>query len=216
MTTFHQHLLNQAGDLWGKILTHPFLKMTADGSIPDDTFKTWMQQDYLFVREAIPFIAVLISKAPVELRSNLTQVLPALDKELDLFRKNAEEHGVNLENVRPAPTCHAYLQFLMATAYGRPFEDGFTVLYAAEKVYLDSWMEVKNNLNIASPWESFIDNWTSEAFQQYVGWLGTTLDDLAKQRPDRDLQRMTDLFLTTARYEYLFWEMAASGETWPI
>ncbi len=216
MSAFHQQLLEQAGDLWQAMLAHRFLKMTAEGSIPDATFKTWMRQDYIFVRDAIPFIAVLLAKAPVECRPNLTQVLPALDIELNLFRKNAEAHGVNLENVQPSPTCHAYLQFLMATVYGRSFEEGFTVLYAAEKAYLDSWMQVKENLKGKSPWQAFIDNWTSPAFQQYVDWLAATLDELAKGKPKVELERMSDLFLMTARYEYLFWEMAATGQEWPV
>lgn len=216
MESFHQKLLKGTAGVWEKMLNHPFLKMTADGSIPDDTFKTWMRQDYIFVREAIPFIAVLLAKAPVELRQNLTQVLPALDNELKLFRQNAEAHGVNLDDVQPSPTCHAYLQFLMATAYGRSFEEGFTVLYAAEKAYFDSWMEVKKNLKGVSRWQSFIDNWTSLAFQQYVAWLAATLDRLAAGQPKSALARLHDLFQMTARYEYLFWEMAATGEEWPV
>lgn len=216
MSSFHQQLLKGTDEIWQKMLSHRFLNMTADGTIPDGTFKTWMRQDYIFVRDAIPFIAVLLAKAPVELRPNLTQVLPALDNELKLFRQNAEAHGVNLDDVQPAPTCHAYLQFLMATAYGRSFEEGFTVLYAAEKAYFDSWMEVKKHLKGESPWQSFIDNWTSPAFQQYVEWLAATLDDLAKGQPQATLDRMSELFEMTARYEYLFWEMAATGEQWPV
>ncbi|MFQ6115086.1 MAG: hypothetical protein ACE5NG_13565 [bacterium] len=216
MSTFHQQLLVQASDIWEAILTHPFLKNTADGSIPDETFKTWLKQDYIFVRDAIPFIGVLVARAPIELRPNLSQILPALNNELDLFQNNAEAHGVDLEVVEPSPTCHAYLQFLMATAYGRPFEDGFTVLYAAEKAYLDSWMVVKKGLKITSPWQAFIDNWTSEAFQQYVDWLASTLDDLARDKSSRELERMSEIFRLTARYEYLFWEMAAKGESWPV
>jgi len=215
MTAFHEQLIEAAGTVWQAILSHPFLKMTADGTVPDETFKTWMQQDYVFVREAIPFTAVLLAKAPLPLRPSLSEVIPALNAELDLFAKNAQAHGIELEDVQPAPTCHAYLQFLMATAYGRSFEEGFTVLYAAEKAYLDSWMEVKKNQRAPSPWQSFIDNWTSEAFQQYVGWLATTLDDLATGKPESDRRAMQELFLTTARYEYLFWEMAATREQWP-
>jgi thiaminase len=216
METFHQKMLNQSKELWSKILNHRFLKMTADGSIPDDTFKTWMQQDYIFVREAIPFIAVLLAKTPLDLRTNFIEVLSALDTELGMFRKNATAHGVNLGNIAAFPTCHAYNQFLMNTAYNASFEEGFTALYAAEKVYLDSWMEVKANLKIQSPWQEFIDNWTGEGFQQYVAWLATTLDDLASGKPERELKRMEEIFLITARYEYLFWEMAATQEGWAI
>ena len=216
MITFQEQLLKQTETIWQKMLNHRFLKMTADGSISEATFKTWMRQDYIFVREAIPFIAGLLAKAPLELRPNLTQVLPALDNELQLFRENAEAHGVGLENVQPSPTCHAYLQFLMATAHGRSFEEGFTVLYAAEKAYFDSWREVKRNLKGVSQWQSFIENWTSPGFQQYVEWLGATLDKLAEGQPQHALDRMAELFKMTGRYEYLFWEMAATGEEWPV
>ena len=202
--------------LWKAILSHRFLKMTANNTIPDATFKTWMQQDYLFVREAIPFIAVILAQAPLAIRGNLVQVLPALENELQLFRKNAEATEIDLEDVQPSPPCHAYLQFLMATAYGRSFEEGFTVLYAAEKAYLDSWMAVKTGQKSESPWQSFIENWTSEAFQKYVDWLAVTLDDLVKGKNSQELRRMHELFQMTARYEYLFWEMAASSEVWPI
>ena len=216
MSNFHQKLLDQAQDIWNAILNHRFLKMTAEGSIPDKTFKTWIQQDYVFVQEAIPFVAVLLAKAPIHLRPIFIQILSGLDRELELFRKNASAHKVSLENVKPAPTCHSYNQFLMTTAYNGSFAEGFTVLYAAEKAYLDSWMEVKNNLKIQSSWQEFIDNWTNEDFQQFVNWLSSTINELATGKPADELLKMEELFIITARYEYLFWEMAATEETWPV
>ena len=216
MTGFHQRLLNSAQGIWQGILNHPFLKMTANGSIGDDTFKIWIQQDYIFVQEAIPFIAVLLAKAPLDLRPVFIQILTGLDNELKLFRQIASAHGVSLENLAPSPTCYAYNQFLMTTAHNCSFPEGFTVLYAAEKAYLDSWMEVKNNLTVDSPWQEFIDNWTNEEFQKFVDWLASTLDKIALGKPESELEKMEALFLITARYEYLFWEMAAKEETWPV
>ena len=216
MKPFHQQLLTRSQPIWDRILSHRFLEMTAAGKIPEQTFKTLMQQDYIFVREAIPFVAVLLAKAPMNLRSNLIQVLSGLDQELGLFRKNAERHGVELAHVEPAPTCHSYLQFLMNAAYNSTFEEGFAVLYSAEKIYLDSWMTVKNNLQGKSPWQEFIENWTSQGFQTYVDWLGVTLDELVAGKPENDLQKIEKLFVLTARYEFMFWEMAAIEETWKV
>lgn len=216
MKKFHEQLLDQSKQIWSAILTHPFLEKTAEGTIPDNTFKIWMQQDYIFVREAIPFMAVLLAKGPIPLRSNFIQFMVGLEQELELFRKNAKKQGIKLGDFQPSPTCHAYIQFLMNTAYNQSFEEGFTVLYAAEKVYLDSWMTVKTQLKGSSPWQSFIDNWTSEAFQQYVDWLATTFDELVAGQPESKLKTYTDLFNMTARYEYLFWDMAANQESWPV
>ena len=77
-------------------------------------------------------------------------------------------------------------------------------------------MEVKNNLKIQSPWQEFIDNWTNEEFQQFVNWLTSTVNELATGKSEGELRRMEELFLITARYEYLFWEMAATEEIWPV
>jgi thiaminase/transcriptional activator TenA len=213
---FHQRLLNEVGPVWKAILSHRFLASVADGSISERAFKTWIAQDYLFVREEIPFLGILLAKAPPDLRPALADAVQALNHELELFRQQAEAHGVALDGVEMSPTCHAYVQFLMATAYGRSFEEGFAVLYGVEKAYLDSWAWVKGHQSSPSPWQAFIDNWTSHAFQDFVDWLAGTLDRLVVGASEADLARMEDLFLLTARYEYLFWEMAAAEQGWPI
>lgn len=216
MGGFHEHLLDRASSIWNAMLGHRFLAKIADGTIPPETFKAWMKQDYLFVREATPFLSILMAKAPIAQRKPLTDALGALHQELNLFEQMAAECGVSFEASEMTPTCHAYVQFLMATAYGRPFEEGFTVLYGVEKAYLDSWKWVRDHLKGKSPWQAFIDHWTSDAFQRYVEWLANTLDGLVIGKSDKELMAIEDLFVITARYEYLFWEMAASKETWPI
>ncbi len=216
MRPFHDELLDRAKPLWEKMLAHRFLAETAAGTISRDTFARWMQQDYLFAREAMPFLAVLVAKAPLTLRKNLTDSLVALHQELALFERMAREHAVSFDTLSMSPTCHAYVQFLHATAYGRSFPEGFTVLYGAEKAYLDSWSWVKEHQRGESPWQPFIDNWTSEPFRRYVAWLGETLDGLAEQVTAPTRQAMMELFLLTGQYEILFWEMAATTETWPV
>ena len=63
-----------------------------------------------------------------------------------MISKYAESHNIQLEGIQPVPTCLAYIQFMMNIAYNGSFEEGFTVMYAAEKAYLDSWIEVKKNV----------------------------------------------------------------------
>ncbi len=213
---FHQRLLQVARSVWETTLAHPFLAAVADGTIADEVFKTWLVQDYFYVRELIPFMGVLIAKAPPGLRAPLSDAVVVFNQELALFREQAEAHGVTLEGKEMAPTCHAYVQFMLATAYGRSFEEAFTVHYAAEKAYLDAWTWVKAHQCGPSPWQAFIDNWSSDAFREYVDWVAKTLDELAAGKSEQELAAMERVFLLTARYEYLFWEMAMSRETWPV
>jgi thiaminase len=216
MNAFTDRLHNSGKNIWGKLLSHPFLELTYTNRISDEVFGQWIRQDYIFVREAIPFIAQLITKAPLELRSNLANIISMLVKELSLFEGMAADHGISLDNLRPSPTCHAYLQYLYAIGATRPIEESFTVLYAAEKAYYDSWKTVKDNLTAASKWQTFIDYWSSNDFAAYVRWIAGELDKLAEGLPENRLAAMVEEYLTTGRYEYMFWTMAQTFEAWPI
>jgi thiaminase len=201
--------------LWDRMLSHPFLVGTRDGTLPDEVFARWMRQDYLFVEAAIPFMAALLAKAPEKHREPLSGVIAALQKELALFEERARAVGVSLREGAPSFACHAYIQFLMATAYQRSYAEGYTVLYAAEKAYHDSWKVVRAGLRGGSPWMPFVENWAGEEFAAYVQYLESELDLLAGAVGEEERRHMADLFELTTRYEIAFWEMASSGETWP-
>ncbi len=174
-----------------------------------------MRQDYLFVEAAIPFIAALIPKAPKSHRVVLGKAIPTLESELELFRERARVAGVTLEDIVPTLTNHAYVQFLLASAYSRSYAEAFTVLYVAEKAYYESWSVVRAGIDRGSVWFPFVDNWTSEAFQGWVEYLQRELDGLADAVGAAERERMGELFELTAKYELAFWEMAAGGESWP-
>jgi thiaminase/transcriptional activator TenA len=213
--SFCQDQLVRVSAVWEKMLGHRFLLGTRDGTIADETFANWMQQDYLFVEAAIPFIAALMPKAPETHRAALAQVLPVLEKELELFRERAEAAGVDLSDVKPSFTNHAYVQFLLASAYSKSYAEAYTVLYVAEKAYYDSWMVVRGGIDKSSIWFPFVENWTSEAFAGWVAYLENEVNALAEGVGADERARMADLFELTAKYELAFWEMAAGGARWP-
>jgi thiaminase len=197
------------------MLSHRFLIQTRDGTLPRETFATWMRQDYLFVEAAIPFIAALLAKAPREHWEALSGIIPAFQKELKLFEERAAAVGVNLREGPVSFTCHAYIQFLLNTAYQASYAEGYTVLYAAEKAYHDSWKVVKAGLSPDSPWYPFVENWAGEDFAAYVAYLEGELDRIAEGAGPDERGRMAALFELATRYEIAFWEMAATGEGWP-
>jgi thiaminase/transcriptional activator TenA len=214
--SFCAEQLARVRPVWEKILDHRFLKETRDGTIAHEVFATWMRQDYLFVEAAIPFIAALIPKAPLGHRAMLGQVIPMLEKELELFRERAESAAVDLADVRPSFTNHAYIQFLLASAYTKSYAEAYTVLYGAEKAYYDSWMVVRRGIDAGSVWYPFVENWTSEAFAGWVDYLEKNLNQLAEEAGPGERAEMAELFELTAKYELAFWEMAATGAGWPL
>lgn len=201
--------------LWERMLRHPFLLRTRDGTLPGETFATWLRQDYLFVEAALPFVAALLSRAPARGWEMLVGALNALLAELRLFEERAAALGVELEGTRPSLTCHAYVQFLLATAATRSYAEAYTVYYVAEKAYHDSWSVVREGLEESSPWFPFVEKWAGEPFAVFVAQLEAELDRLAREAGEAEQSRMAELFEITVRYEIAFWEMALRGEAWP-
>lgn len=213
---FHEELLDYARPIWDVMLQHSFLRDTAECRMEDSVFANWLQQDYLFVEGAIPFIGVLLSRAPPVVRPGLVSALMALREELELFERMASERNITCQDVTLTPTCHGYIQFMLATGYSASFEEGLTLLYGAERAYFDSWTWVRLNLQGTSPWQPFIDRWSDDKFRQWIEWIETTLDSLAEQSSPRLRETMKEVFRLTGEYELLFWDMAATGESWPV
>jgi thiaminase/transcriptional activator TenA len=213
---FSEHLLQVTSSQWSAMLAHPFLQQMVDGTLPPQRFETWLRQDYIFVREDVGVIGCMLARAPVALRRLLGDFIPALHGELDLFESMANELGVSLAQVEPAPICHAYTMFLLATAHTRSFAESFAVLYGAEKAYGDSWRQVKTKQTQPSRYQRFIDRWGSDAFAAWVAELAQALDHLAEGCGAEERLRMEQLFRLTVRYEYLFWDMALTGSEWPV
>jgi thiaminase len=200
---------------WQEMLAHPFLQRTRDGTIPFETFATWIRQDYLFVEGAIPLVSILLAKAPEKHRAAHSRVIGMLQKELELFRDRAATVGVDLSNLAPSFVNHAYIQFLLATAYRETYPCGYTVYYVEEKAYHDSWRVVREGIDRASPWFPFVEAWAGDAFAGYVADLQKELDELAAHAGAAERARMAELFELTVRYELAFWEMAWTAGGWP-
>lgn len=212
---FSEEQLTRLEGLWSRMLGHPFLLETRDGTLADETFAEWLRQDYLFVEAAVPFLGTLLSRAPREHRPGHAAAIRALEEELELFRERAGALGVELEEVEPDYVNHAYVQFLLATAERRSYPEGYTVLYAAEKAYHESWKVVREGLSEDSPWFPFVENWAGPDFAAYVASLEEGLDGLAREAGTGVRERMGRLFELTVRHEIAFWEMAYSGGGWP-
>jgi thiaminase len=214
MTVFTEHLVESNRDLWAAMAGHPFVLGLAVGTLPESALQAWVQQDRIFVVEERRVVAALRAHG---LPSRLDALLADLDRglvlEAEAFAGTAAEHGVALE-VEPWPVCLGYTSYLRCAAHDGALE-GLTALYAAERVYLDTWTAVAERSPADSPYHAWIQNWSGEAFRGFVSDLGRDLDELAGTPPPVLAHRLGVLFARAARFELAFWEMCWSGQAWP-
>ena len=116
-----KELVNGQSSAWQRILAHPFVARTSDGSLPRETFDRWLTEDYFFVRSFQVYLAELSTIAPDgEARAVLADGIAALVPELALFEKAAAERGLD-HTVEPSVLNLGYSSYQLSTLrVGRP------------------------------------------------------------------------------------------------
>ena len=205
--------------LWERMVTHPFVVELGDGSLPLEKFRRYFLQDYLFLKVLAKVVGTAVARAPsLEAARPLSPFLDTLlNAESTRFFRAFQELGVPSNeylNAEFLPTTQAMASFMLTTAHQGSFEDILALLLVTEWTYND-WATRLAQAGKHPPqrvYQEWIDIHAAQELGDFVAGLKRHLD--AAVTP-QTLPQVRDLFRTTLRYEYLFWEMAYHGEAWP-
>lgn len=215
--------LRRAADhVWQAQLEHPFLRGIADGTLELERFSFYVRQDYLFLIEYARLLALGAARAPdlatmTRFAELTTEILIT---EMDLHRSFAASLGIpaaELEAESPAPTTQGYTDFLVRTAAHGDFAE----LAAALLPCMWGYAEIGQALAARgrSPddrYAQWVDMYASAEFGELAGWCQALVDRLGDGLAEGGRARLERAFLTSSRYELAFWEMAWTGERWPV
>lgn len=216
---FSDDLLEVGADLWTAQYKHPFVTELASGTLDEDAFFHWVEQDYRYLLDYARTFALAATTAREE--ATMTRLMgvahQTLDIEMDLHREFAADYGLSpedLEQVEKAPTCVAYTNFLVRTAYEGSLPVVVAAIYPCGQGYLDVAEHAADLAEREHRYTPWIDLYTSDEFREEVAELKALVDNCADRWPgERDAMRRA--FLTSARLELAFWEMAYTEEGWP-
>ena len=215
-----QQLLEAGSEIWAAQTAHPFVTELADGSLDPAAFEHWVRQDYRYLQDYARLFAVAGTKAREEetMADLLGIAHGVLDTEMDLHRSFAADYGISrgdLEATEKAPTCVAYTNFLLRTAYEGSLAEIAAALYPCMQGYLDVADHMAELADEDHRYTPFIDMYTSDEFRAEVDWCREFVDDCWDAAPGAH-EAMEAAFLTSAKLEYRFWEMAYIQEEWEI
>jgi len=218
---FTDRLYRLARPVWEAQRSHPFVRGIGDGTLEVEKFKFWVRQDYLFLIDYARLLALAVARAPdlPVMRRFADLVHATLSVEMDLHRSYAAEFGISaaaLETEEKAPTTRGYTDFLLRVAA----LDEFSELIAALLPCMWGFCEIAQRLAQGpgptdERYAKWIEMYSSEEFAELAAWCRALVDRVASGLPEDRLRRMEDAFLTSSRYELLFWEMAWRQERWP-
>lgn len=211
-----------ARPVWDAQVEHPFVRGIADGSLDEEVFKRWVVQDYLYLKEFSRVFAWAAAKA--DLLSSMGWYARMLDltlnTEMGLHRQYAARFGLtenDLEATPKWPTTRAYTDFLIRTAADGEMAD----LLAALLPCAWGYVYIARHMSPGDPpkdqrYADWIAQYASEEFAEAAAWLRHEMNRLAANVDPARKERLINLFLTSSRYEWLFWEMCWKGEEWPV
>lgn len=219
---YTDHLEPVLDDVLGAILDHPMVEGLGDGSLDEEPFKQWVRQDYVYLIEYNRVFALGAAKAPdLERMSTFATLLEeTINTEMDLHRSYAAEFGITekeLEATTPTPTTRAYTDFLVRTASHGSFGDLVAALLPCMWGFHETGVRLdERGRPDDDRYAQWIDTYASEEFATLTTWCRNLMDEVAAGASTDDRERYRDLFATSARYEYLFWDAAWQQEDWPV
>ncbi len=219
---FTDRLRRVVDPVWQAQHAHPFIRGIGDGSLELARFRHWVRQDYRFLIEYARMLATAAARAPDLATMTKLAALTneTLATEMSLHRSYAEEFGIGneeLEREEMSPTCRAYTDFLVRTAATGSFPEVVGALlpcmWGFAEIGLDLAAKGKPSDRRYAAW---IDMYSSQEFVELADWCRTLMDQVSAGLPESELARVEEAFVTSSRYEYLFWDMAWNEEKWPV
>jgi len=220
--SFSDALREEADPIWEAIVDHPMVQGIGDGTLEEERFEYWVKQDYVYLIDYGRVFAHGAATAPdLQRMGTFAELLDeTINTEMDLHRSYAAEFGISeaeLERAEPSPTTRAYTDFLIRVAATGTFGD----LVAALLPCMWGFNETGRRLTEAGKpdheqYAAWIEMYASEEFTDLAAWCRDLMDDVAADASEADRERYRTLFVTSSRYEYMFWDAAWNQEAWPV
>jgi thiaminase (transcriptional activator TenA) len=216
------------GELWrsiepiyAAILDHPFVRGLTDGSLSRESFRFYAIQDALYLRDFARALALAAARAPRDewiIMFN-EHAAGALRVERSLHEGFFGEWGLTARDVTStplAPTNLAYTSYLLAVAHGAPFHEGLAALLPCYWIYWEVGKALERARSPDPLYARWIGTYAADEFGSLVKAVLEVTNETAASLTAPQQDTMRRHFVTTSRYEWMFWDMGWRREVWPV
>lgn len=221
MKNYTKELWRSIEAIYGAILQHPFLKGLTDGSLPQEAFKFYVVQDAHYLRYFAQCLSVIAAKAPYDewLMTFNRHAVNAIEVERALHESFFRDFGLAPSDVYStpvAPTNMAYTRYLLSAAYGAPFHEALAAMLPCYWIYWEVGKELEKQGSPNELYRRWIETYAADEFGSVVQEVLGFTEQTAERLTPHQRSAMQDHFITTSRYEWMFWDMAYRQERWPV
>ena len=203
-------------DDWRAYIQHDFVRQLGEGTLAQDAFRHYLQQDYLFLMHFARAYALAVYKSRnmAELRHGFDGLKTIVDVELGLHVDYCRQWGIGEDDLACLPEAKAtlaYTRYVLDTGSRGDLLD----MHVALAPCLVGYGEIANWLNDrhdtrrgeGNPFDAWIAMYESDEFQTAmraeIEWLDARLAAVTQAR----FAELTTIFRDATRLEIDFWQM---------
>lgn len=206
--------------LYETIRTMPFNEELSAGTLSQERFTQYIVQDAHYLIGFGRALAIAAAKAPHPDR--IVQFAKgaevAIVVERSLHGSFFETFGItqhDFEATPVSPGCSHYVSYLLATAYGEPYEVVLAALLPCFWIYAEVGSDIHARAAGDNRFQAWIDTYAGEEFHDAVRAVIAATDEAAVLSSPAIIARMHAAYTRATQLEYMFWDSAYRLEKWP-
>ena len=219
---FVEQLLHKSERERKAILDHPFVRGIGNGTLPVRKFRYYVRQDYVYLIEYARVLALASVRATdLDSMGWFARLLDGtLNTEMALHRGYCARFGITertLKATRPSPTTIGYTSYLLAIGYGGSFSELTSSLLPCQHGYWEIGDHFARQGEPGSQplYCEWIRMYSAQEFRKLAEELVRIVNRLAAPAGAAERRRMEQAYMTSLRWEHLFWNAAYNEEGWP-
>ncbi|MDT7041079.1 thiaminase II [Candidatus Nitronereus thalassa] len=221
--SFTEQMRTLAKPIWDAQLKHPFVKALGKGTLPLKKFQYYILQDARYLEELARVFALGAQRAndpDTALRfAQLVEETIVVERGLhETYGKQWKLTAKAMRSTPMSPTNYAYCRHMRSVAQTGTLAELTVVALPCAWVYcvvgqhlLGDGLPPDNH-----PYGDWLKLYGSPEFAEVTQFMRTLVDREAKVAGKAEKDRMMRDFLTSSRYEWMFWDMAWREEQWPV
>ncbi len=218
---FTADLWRSIEDIYTKILAHPFLTGLTDGTLPEERFRHYVLQDALYLRDYARALSLAGVRSPDEdalvMFNEHSAGAVLVERSLhDGFLKDLAIPEDELDRTPMAPTTLAYTSYLLRTASIGDYPEVLGAVLPCYWIYAEVGKALLERGSPNAMYEKWIETYGGEEFNALVEAVLDLTDRACEDLNPSQRKKVMESFVTTSRYEWMFWNMGWTLERWPV
>ena len=200
---------NNSASIYEAIINHPFNQELMKGSLNQDKFACYIEQDVLYLQDFARCHAIMASKASLDhVRKFLKYSDYTFVAEQEIVHQFFKKAFDFKESGLITSATISYTSYMLRSCLNDSVEVGMAALLPCFWIYREVGNYIAKYADKSNPYYRWIETYTSEDFTNTVDEAIDIFNILAENTTENIRQKMIDAFYKSACLEWHFWNDA--------